>query len=86
MLDNRICSILGLVGPEHSSDQRAKFLHKNKEYYVYLNPYATICPGINMGSPEDLPLTIMEVIEIYQNPERKQTYSTSSLGKRKFFR
>jgi hypothetical protein len=51
-------------GDRHSS----LFQHKGKEYYVYLNPHASVCSGVNRGKPEVLELTISEVIEIYQDP------------------
>ena len=66
------------TSPKSGDRQRARFYHKGEEYYVYLNPYARVCPGINRGRPGELELTISEVIEIYQNPLKQQKYSTAS--------
>jgi len=78
----KIWPFIVLNRPESNTRQNAEFYYKDKEYYVYINPYATMCPGINRGVPEDLPLTIAEVIEICQNPEKRQKYSTSNLQNR----
>lgn len=70
-----------LVYEKPKSDNRdeSEFYHKDEKYYVYLNEYASICPGINNGIPEELPNIISEVIELYENPAREQKYSTSRI-------
>ncbi len=65
--------------PKSVNPKEAEFYYNDEIYYVYFNQYAFICPGINMGRPEEFPSVISEVIEIYKNPWRKQKYSTSRL-------
>ena len=67
--------------PKSVSCGEAEFYYKGETYYVYFNQYAFICPGVGVGRPEELPNVISEVIEIYNNPWRKQKYSTSSLAR-----
>jgi hypothetical protein len=55
----------------------ARFHYKTGDFFVYLNPYYKICPGINKGAPKDLPLIVKEIIEIYHNLSRDQQYSTA---------
>jgi len=65
--------------PKYGGCKEAEFYYEGEKYYVYLNRYAAMCPGIGMGRPEELPNVISEVIEIYNDPSRKQEYSTSRL-------
>lgn len=55
----------------------ARFHYKDGDFFVYLNPFYKICPGINRGVTKDLPLVVKEIIEIFHNLSRDQQYSTA---------
>jgi hypothetical protein len=55
----------------------ARFHAETDDFFVYLNPFYKICPGINRGIPKDLPLVIKEIIDIYHNLSKDQRYSTA---------
>jgi len=64
--------------PQSSERERARFIFEDHEYFIYLNPYAkSVCFGIGRGNPDDLPHIVNEILKIYKNPLRKQTYTTS---------
>lgn len=64
--------------PKHREPE-ALFIHEGKEYFVYVDR-AYSCPGINKGTPEMLPATIQETMEIYMGRKVNQLLSTSRLG------
>lgn len=57
----------------------SRFHYKEGDFFVYLNPYYKICPGINKGDPKDFPLVVKEIIEIYRHLIGDQQYSTARL-------
>ena len=60
---------LSVYGSETRMRRRgeAVFHHRGEEYYIYANP---ACTGINKGKPEELPLTLHEIVEISNIPSR----------------
>lgn len=76
----KIWPFIVLQKPKSFHSKKARFYYNNEEYYVYINPHArSICSGIGRGKPEELPLVINEVIEIYKGRIREQNYSTAYL-------
>jgi len=92
--NHRLCSLQNLYKPlackvwpfivydqpkPRLNRDEAYFNHKGQDYFIYVEMFYP-CKGINKGNPEDLPLVVAEIIEIWQNPEKTQIHSASKLN------